>query len=168
MHYKLTVILIIGLILGIFAGRYLSSENAVLASLDSVVESAEANPQSPYSPVEPLAEHDVYYPGTEALGPDEMRVVALGTGMPTIRPKQAAAAFLVELGNGDKFLFDIGYGSVERLSAMKIPMDYLDKVARMGPQRRNPGDGHGACHRRAQADAALGCRHSERPAGPQG
>ena len=24
----------------------------------------------------------VYYPGTEALGPDEMRVVACGTGMP--------------------------------------------------------------------------------------
>ena len=80
------------------------------------------------SPVEPVAERDVYYPGTEALGPDEMRVVALGTGMPTIRPKQAAACFLVELGNGDKFLFDIGYGSVERLAAMKIPMDYLDKV----------------------------------------
>ena len=81
-----------------------------------------------FSPVEPLPTHDVYYPGTEALGPDEMRVVALGTGMPTVRPKQAAACFLVELGNGDKFLFDIGYGSVERLAAMKIPMDYLDKV----------------------------------------
>ena len=71
---------------------------------------------------------DVYYPGTEDLAPDEMRVVALGTGMPTVRPKQAAACFLVELGNGDKFLFDLGYGSVERLAAMKIPMDYLDKV----------------------------------------
>jgi ribonuclease Z len=34
----------------------------------------------------------------------------------------------VELGNGDKFLFDIGTGSSERLSAMKIPYDYLDKV----------------------------------------
>lgn len=76
-------------------------------------------------PTQPL---DVYYPGTEHLGPNEMRVVALGTGMPTVRPKQAAACFLVELGNGDKFLFDIGYGSVERLSAMKIPMDKLDKV----------------------------------------
>ena len=49
---------------------------------------------------------DVYYPGTEELGPNEMRVVALGTGMPNARPKQAAAAWLVELGNGDKFLFD--------------------------------------------------------------
>jgi ribonuclease Z len=75
-----------------------------------------------------MEDRDVYYPGTEALGPDEMRVVALGTGMPSVRPKQAAACFLVELGNGDKFLFDIGYGSVERLSAMKIPMDFLDKV----------------------------------------
>ncbi len=73
-------------------------------------------------------ELDVYYPGTEQLAPDEMRVVALGTGMPNARPKQAAACWLVELGNGDKFLFDIGSGCHERLAAQKIPYDYLDKV----------------------------------------
>ncbi len=128
MRKPLFVFLIFGLITGIVLGRYWDNSSVIFAPLDASVESAEANPQSPYSPVLPLSEHDVYYPGTEALGPDEMRVVALGTGMPTIRPKQAAAAFLVELGNGDKFLFDIGYGSVERLAAMKIPMDYLDKV----------------------------------------
>ena len=83
---------------------------------------------SSQSPIDPIAERDVYYPGTEPLGPNEMRVVALGTGQPTVRPKQASACFLVELGNGDKFLFDLGYGSVQRLSAMKIPMDHLDKV----------------------------------------
>ena len=71
---------------------------------------------------------DVYYPGTETLAPNEMRVVALGTGMPNARPKQAAACWLVELGNGDKFLFDIGTGSAERLSAMKIPYNHLNKV----------------------------------------
>lgn len=48
----------------------------------------------------------------------EMRVIACGTGMPYARPKQAAACFLVELGNGDKFIFDIGSGSFERLSAL--------------------------------------------------
>jgi ribonuclease Z len=82
------------------------------------------------SPVKgiPQAELDVYYPGTEDLAPDEMRVVALGTGMPSVRPKQAAACWLVELGNGDKFLFDIGSGCHERLAAQKIPYDYLDKV----------------------------------------
>jgi ribonuclease Z len=69
-----------------------------------------------------------YRPGTEKLAADEMRVVACGTGMPNARPKQAAACFLVELGNGDKFLFDIGTGSGERISAQKIPYDLLDKV----------------------------------------
>ncbi len=80
------------------------------------------------SPVKALSERDVYYPGTEDLAPDEMRVTACGTGMPNARPKQAAACWLVELGNGDKFIFDIGTGSAERLSALKIPYDYLDKV----------------------------------------
>ena len=80
------------------------------------------------SPTRALTEQEVYYPGTEDLAPDEMRVIACGTGMPNARPKQAAACFLVELGNGDKFIFDIGTGSAERLSAMKIPYDYLDKV----------------------------------------
>ena len=44
------------------------------------------------------------------------------------RPAQAAACFLMELGNGDKFIFDIGAGSVERLFALQIPTAYLDKV----------------------------------------
>jgi ribonuclease Z len=80
------------------------------------------------SPTKALSERDVYYPGTEDLAPDEMRVTACGTGMPNARPKQAAACWLVELGNGDKFLFDIGTGSAERISAMKIPHNYLNKV----------------------------------------
>jgi len=80
------------------------------------------------SPVNALPDRDVYYPGSETLAPDEMRVVACGTGMPNARPKQAAACFLVELGNGEKFIFDAGLGCAERISAMKIPYDYLDKV----------------------------------------
>lgn len=71
---------------------------------------------------------DTYYPNTEDLEPDEMRVIACGTGMPTTRAAQAAACFLVELGNGDKFLFDIGSGSAERISSLQIPYNYLDKV----------------------------------------
>lgn len=75
-----------------------------------------------------LTDTTPYIPGTETLGPDEMRVTACGTGMPNARPKQAAACWLVELGNGDKFLFDIGTGSAERISALKIPYNLLDKV----------------------------------------
>lgn len=75
-----------------------------------------------------LTERGLYVPGSEKLAPNEMRVVACGTGMPSARPKQAAACYLVELGNGEKFLFDIGTGSAERISAQKIPYDLLDKV----------------------------------------
>ena len=80
-----------------------------------------------YSPVK-ARDRDFYAPNTEDLGPDEMRLVACGTGMPTARPKQAASCWLLELGNGDKFIFDIGTGSAERVSALQIPYNYLDKV----------------------------------------
>jgi ribonuclease Z len=73
-------------------------------------------------------EREYYSPNSETLAPDEMRVIACGTGMPTTRGAQAAACFLVELGNGDKFIFDIGSGSAERLSSLQIPYDYLDKI----------------------------------------
>ena len=36
-----------------------------------------------FSPTEPYPVREVYYPGTEALAEDEMRVIACGTGMPT-------------------------------------------------------------------------------------
>jgi ribonuclease Z len=80
------------------------------------------------SPVKPMKNLDVYYPGTEALARNEMRVIACGTGMPMPRLKQATACFLIELGNGDKFIFDMGTGSLERIYALGIPLDYIDKV----------------------------------------
>ncbi|WP_305809693.1 guanitoxin biosynthesis MBL fold metallo-hydrolase GntH [Ruegeria sp. 6PALISEP08] len=69
-----------------------------------------------------------YYPNTEPLGEAEMRVVSLGTGTPNFRHSQASASWLVELGNGDKFLFDVGTGSLANLAALEIPYTYLDKV----------------------------------------
>ena len=70
----------------------------------------------------------VYYPGTEALNPDEIRLTACGTGLPAARRAQAATCFLMELGNGDKFLFDVGTGSMANVASYMIPYDFLDKV----------------------------------------
>ncbi len=53
-------------------------------------------------------ERGAYFPNSEELAPDEMRVIACGTGMPTARESQAAACFLVELGNGDIVHFRLG------------------------------------------------------------
>jgi len=91
------------------------------------VEFSSSSAEEKISPVKPRA-RDFYVPNSEALGADEMRIVACGTGMPTARPKQAASCWLVELGNGDKFIFDLGTGSAERISALQIPYNYLDKV----------------------------------------
>jgi ribonuclease Z len=107
---------------------------AVALKLDADVrlKGAWAQPAAPkpveWSRTQPFPRHEAYYPGTEALAPDEMRVIACGTGMPQPRLSQAAACYLVELGNGDKFIFDMGEGSYERLMALGIPLDQLDKV----------------------------------------
>jgi ribonuclease Z len=69
-----------------------------------------------------------YYPNTEKLGAGEMRITALGTGMPNQSPSNVAAAFLVELGSGDSFLFDMGTGSTDRLAALEPDYSKLDKV----------------------------------------
>ncbi len=109
-----------GLAFGVVAGLSLTAGSDWLST-------AQAEEPAEVSPVK-ARPRDTYYPNTEDLAPDEMRVIACGTGMPTTRAAQAAACFLVELGNGDKFLFDVGSGSAERISSLQIPYNYLDKV----------------------------------------
>ena len=69
-----------------------------------------------------------FYPNTEQLAKDEMRITALGTGMPNQSPSNVAACFLVELGNGESFLFDLGTGATDRLAGLEIDYSTLDKV----------------------------------------
>jgi ribonuclease Z len=64
---------------------------------------------------------DYYFPNTEPLAADEMRVIALGTGRPFVRRAQANTSWLVELGNTDKFVFDFGSGSQTNFTALEIP-----------------------------------------------
>jgi ribonuclease Z len=80
------------------------------------------------SPTGVAPDRYVYYPGTEALKKDEIRLISCGTGLPAARRDQAATCWLAELGNGDKFLFDVGTGSMANVAALMIPYDFLDKV----------------------------------------
>ena len=83
---------------------------------------------SEQDPTKARADHSGYFPNTEDIAPDEMRVIILGSGMPNARKSQASASIFVELGNGDKFLFDCGSESVANLGSLEIPYDWLDKV----------------------------------------
>ena len=69
-----------------------------------------------------------YFPNTEILGPNEMRITALGTGMPNQTKKAVSISYYVELGNGDKFLFDIGSGAMGNLFALRPDFSKIDKV----------------------------------------
>jgi len=93
-----------------------------------IVQQAEAAGGVVKSPTGIAPERYVYYPGTEELGQNEIRIIACGTGLPAARRGQAASCFLIELGNGDKFLFDIGSGSMANIASLMIPMDMLTKV----------------------------------------
>ena len=125
----LCVGVVIGLALAFFMGG--SDPNTLEAAANPAPQnddSTAGNAEPTISPTKAVANRDTYYPNTEDLAPDEMRVIACGTGMPTTRAFQAAACFLVELGNGDKFLFDCGSGAAERISSLQIPYNFLDKV----------------------------------------
>ena len=94
----------------------------------SLVTEAEAAGGVVQSPTDIAPDRYVHYPGTEGLATDEIRVIACGTGMPAARRGQAATCFLIEVGNGEKFLFDIGTGSMANIASLMIPYQYLDKV----------------------------------------
>lgn len=92
------------------------------------VEAKTSKDKSAWSPTKPYPDHEVYFPGTEELGPEEIRVFSCGSGMPMPRLKQAAACFLIELGNGEKFIFDMGTGAFTTLYALGMPLDYMTKI----------------------------------------
>jgi len=46
-----------------------------------------------------------YFPNTELLGPDEMRITALGTGMPNLTRSSASICYLVEFGQRGQIPF---------------------------------------------------------------
>ena len=69
-----------------------------------------------------------YFPNTEVLAGNEMRVIALGTGMPGLRKSQASSSWFVELGNGDKFFFDLGTASQSNFAMLQVPLEQANKV----------------------------------------
>lgn len=80
-------------------------------------------------PITELGRRRSYYlAGSEDLGKREMRVIALGSGMPQVQRSQASACWLVELGNGDSFIFDIGSGCTANMSLLEMPWDRFTKV----------------------------------------
>ena len=67
-----------------------------------------------------------WFPNTEDVQPNEMRIHFMGTA-PMIRPGQMNTSIFM-LGNGDNFAFDIGEGSVANYVASGIALNEIKKV----------------------------------------
>ncbi len=68
-----------------------------------------------------------WFPNTEHVQPNEMRIHFMGTA-PMIRPGQMNTSIFVMLGNGDNFAFDLGEGSVANYVASGIALNEIKKV----------------------------------------
>lgn len=71
---------------------------------------------------------EYYIPGQEELADDEMRISSCGSGNPPVRVGQGCTCWLVELGNGDNFVIDVGGGTVPKLWSLGVPPTRLDKL----------------------------------------
>ena len=68
-----------------------------------------------------------WFPETEEVQPDEIRVTFMGTS-PMIRPGQMNTSILIELGNGELFVFDLGEGSIANYVAARIALNQIKHV----------------------------------------
>ena len=73
-----------------------------------------------YTPTPSVVNSNTYFPGTEKLGPDEMRISFMGSSPWPPRHNQAATCIMVELGNGKRFFFDFGPGCLRNIIAMQV------------------------------------------------
>jgi ribonuclease Z len=80
------------------------------------------------TPARPYA--DLFVPGAEPLGSDEIRVTILGSGDPFVKKSQASASLLIEVGNveGDFFFFDLGSGALANFNGLGLPVTSTTKV----------------------------------------
>jgi len=81
-----------------------------------------------YLPTPSVKNRNVYMPGTEPIGPDEMRITFMGSQPWPPRLSQAAQCIMVELGNGQRYFFDFGPGCMRNIVANQVPIAEVDNI----------------------------------------
>ena len=81
-----------------------------------------------YKPTKYIKNRNNYFPGSEKIGPDEMRISFVGSCPFPPRRDQAGTAIMVELGNGNIFFFDFGPGCIRNIMALGVPLQKINDV----------------------------------------
>jgi ribonuclease Z len=120
---------------GVAAGALTSREGAA----ERQATAGEANPYgSPpgtgismppyYLPTPSVKNKNNYFPQSEQLGPDEMRIIFMGSNPWPPRMTQAGTCIMVELGGSKRLFFDFGPGCLRNIIANQVPIPEITDI----------------------------------------
>jgi ribonuclease Z len=81
-----------------------------------------------YLPTPSVKNRNNYFPQSEPLGPDEMRIIFMGSNPWPPRLTQAGPCIMVELGSGKRFFFDLGPGCLRNIIANQVPVPEINDI----------------------------------------
>lgn len=81
-----------------------------------------------YRPTPSVKNRNSYFPQSEPLGPDEMRIIFMGSNPWPPRLSQAGTCIMVELGTGKRFFFDMGSGALRNVIANQVPIPEINDI----------------------------------------
>ena len=81
-----------------------------------------------FKPTPSVVSASNYFPLSEELGADEMRISFLGTCPFPPKRNQAATCIMVETGNGHRLFFDFGPGCLRNIAAMQVPLQTINDI----------------------------------------
>ncbi|MGO7537294.1 guanitoxin biosynthesis MBL fold metallo-hydrolase GntH [Rhizobium ruizarguesonis] len=81
-----------------------------------------------YLPTPSIKNRNNYFPQSEPLGEDEMRITFMGSQPFPPRMDQAGTCIMVELGNGKRLFFDFGSGCMRNIIANQVPIPEINDI----------------------------------------
>ncbi len=88
-----------------------------------------------YRPTPSMKSRNNFFPMSEELGADEMRITFVGSTPFPPRLNQAGTSIMVELGNGDKFFFDFGPGCMRNIIGLQHHVATINDIFISPPAR---------------------------------
>jgi ribonuclease Z len=85
-----------------------------------------------YRPTPSVRNRNTYFPQSEPLGPEEMRIIVMGSNPWPPRIEQAATCMMVELGGeqgtATRLFFDFGPGCLRNIIGHQVPVPEIDNI----------------------------------------
>jgi ribonuclease Z len=81
-----------------------------------------------YKPTPSVRNRNNYFPQSEELGPDEMRITFMGSNPFPPRQSQQGTCIMVECGQTGRYFFDFGSGCMRNIIANQVPVPEIQDI----------------------------------------